>query len=128
MSPIAPVGPYSPTKRAGELLVCSGQIGIRSGSDGPVLAAGGFAPQARQALENVAELLASEGVDWKDVVKTTVYLADISDYGAFNEIYAEVLGPHRPARSVVAVAGLPMGALVEIEVWAYAAPARSPQQ
>jgi 2-iminobutanoate/2-iminopropanoate deaminase len=53
-------------------------------------------------------------------VKTTVYLADVADFGAFNEIYVEALGSHRPARSLVAVAGLPMGALVEIEVWAYA--------
>jgi 2-iminobutanoate/2-iminopropanoate deaminase len=53
-------------------------------------------------------------------VKVTAYLADIGDYGVFNQLYAEALGDHRPARSVVAVAGLPLGALVEIEVWAYA--------
>jgi len=115
----APVGPYSPTARAGDLLVCSGQIGVRSGPDGPALVNGGFAAQARQALDNVAGLLAGQGLGWGHVVKTTAYLSDMADFGAFNEIYVEALGPHRPARSVVAVAGLPMGALVEIEVWAY---------
>jgi 2-iminobutanoate/2-iminopropanoate deaminase len=113
-----PVGPYSPTARAGNLLVCSGQIGARSGPDGPALVPGGFRAQVRQALDNVAGLLAAQGLDWGHVAKTTVYLADIADFGAFNEIYVEALGSHRPARSVVAVAGLPMGALVEIEVWA----------
>lgn len=115
----APVGPYSPTVRAGKFVVCSGQIGITSGPRGPALVPGGFAAQARQALENVTALLASEGLGWQDVVKTTAYLSDIADYAGFNEIYVEALGPHRPARSVVAVAGLPMGALVEIEVWAH---------
>jgi len=114
-----PVGPYSPTMRAGDLLVCSGQIGITSGPEGPILAPGGFAAQARQAIDNVTGLLAGEGLGWEHVVKTTAFLADMSDYGKFNEVYVEALGTHRPARSVVAVAGLPMGALVEIEVWAY---------
>lgn len=114
-----PVGPYSPTVRAGDLLVCSGQIGITGGPEGPVLAPGGFEPQARQALDNISGLLAEEGLGWQHVVKTTAFLVDMSDYGSFNEIYAQALGPHRPARSVVAVAELPLGALVEIEVWAY---------
>lgn len=114
-----PVGPYSPIARAGSTVVCSGQIGIRSGSDGPVLVSGGLAAQTRQALSNVGELLEAEGLGWENVFKTTVYLADIADYGAFNEIYAEELGHNRPARAVVAVAGLPMGALVEVEAWAY---------
>jgi len=113
-----PVGPYLPTARAGDLLVCSGQIGVRSSPDGPTLVPGGFRAQARQALDNVTGLLAGEGLDWGHVAKTTAYLADMADFAAFNEIYVEALGPHRPARSVVAVAGLPMGALVEIEVWA----------
>jgi len=116
-----PIGPYSPTARAGDLLVCSGQIGVQSGPDGPALVPGGFAAQARQALDNVSGLLDSQGVGWGHVVKTTAYLADIADFGAFNEIYVEALGPHRPARSVVAVSGLPMGALVEIEAWAHTA-------
>jgi len=115
----APVGPYTPAVRAGAFLVCSGQIGIEAGLSGPVLA-DGLAAQTRQAMVNVAQLLADHGLDWKHVVKTTVYLTDIAGYDAFNPVYVEQLGDHRPARSLVAVAGLPLGALVEIEAWAYA--------
>ncbi|HAM03427.1 MAG TPA: hypothetical protein DCQ30_14565 [Acidimicrobiaceae bacterium] len=113
----APVGPYTPAVRAGPWLVCSGQVGITPG-DTPVLAEG-LDAQVRQAMANVAALLEGQGLGWRDVVKATVFLADIADYVAFNEVYVEALGDHRPARSVVAVAGLPLGALVEIEVWAY---------
>src|ERR1700688_3137587 len=114
-----PVGPYSPALRAGSWLVCSGQIGIEQVPDGPVLVAGGFEAQARKALANLSALLWGREVGWGHVVKTTVFLTDMADYGAFNAIYTEVLGEHRPARSVVAVQGLPLGALVEIEAWAY---------
>lgn len=114
----APVGPYSPVVRAGPLVVCSGQVGIEPGPEGPVLAEG-LAAQTRRAMDNVAELLNREGASWADVVKATVFLADIADYGAFNQVYVEHLGDYRPARSLVGVAGLPLGALVEIEVWAY---------
>ncbi|MHB8593373.1 MAG: RidA family protein [Acidimicrobiales bacterium] len=117
----AAVGPYSPAVRAGPWLVCSGQIGLVAGADGPVLA-DGLEQQTRQALANVSGLLGGRGLGWGNVVKATVFLADIADYGAFNDVYVEALGHHRPARSVVAVAGLPLGALVEIEVWAYAEP------
>jgi 2-iminobutanoate/2-iminopropanoate deaminase len=113
------VGPYTPAVRAGEWLVCSGQIGIQQGQDGPELVAGGFEAQTRRALANVASLLTGRGLGWANVVKTTVYLADMADYGSFNALYLEVLGTSRPARSVVAVAALPMGALVEIEAWAF---------
>ncbi|HZU78306.1 MAG TPA: Rid family detoxifying hydrolase [Acidimicrobiales bacterium] len=114
-----PVGPYTPAMRAGAWLVCSGQIGIAPGPDGPVLA-DGLEAQTRQAMKNVADLLTGRGMRWENVVKTTVFLADIGDYAAFNEVYVEMLGRHRPARSVVGVAGLPLGARVEIEAWAYA--------
>lgn len=116
-----PVGPYSPARRAGPWLVCSGQLGIEPGPDGPRLVDGGTAAQARRALANLEGLLAEHGLGWPSVVKTTVFLADIGDYGAFNAVYVDALGPSRPARSVVAVAGLPMGAAVEIEAWAYQA-------
>ena len=113
------VGPYSPAVRVGPWLVCSGQIGLEAGPDGPVLV-DGLAAQVRRTMANVAELLASRGMDWGSVVKTTVYLADMADYAEFNEIYMDSLGRNRPARSCVAVSGLPLGALVEIEAWAYA--------
>lgn len=114
-----PVGPYSPAIRAGQWLVCSGQIGTEQGAEGPVLVAGGFEKQTEQALANVAGLLRGRGLGWANVVKTTVFLADMADYALFNVLYIEVLGNHRPARSLVAVQALPMGALVEIEAWAY---------
>ncbi len=115
----SPVGPYSPAVRCGPWLVCSGQVGIEPGPDGPVLA-DGLEAQTRRAMANVAAVLAERGYGWADVAKTTVFLTDIAGYARFNEVYVGELGLHRPARSLVAVAGLPLGALVEIEAWAYA--------
>ena len=109
-----PVGPYSPMVRAGEWLVCSGQLGLADG----VLVGGGVRGQAGQALANVRALLEGQGAAMTDVVKTTVFLAHMDDYRVLNEVYAEVFGDHRPARSAVGVSALPMGALVEIEAWA----------
>jgi 2-iminobutanoate/2-iminopropanoate deaminase len=114
-----PVGPYTPAVRAGRWLVCSGQLGTEQGPDGPVLVPGGVEAQARQALANVAAVLAGRGLGWAKVVKTTVFLTDIDHYGPFNLVYLEALGPNRPARSMVAVAALPLGGLVEVEAWAY---------
>ncbi|HXQ61960.1 MAG TPA: Rid family detoxifying hydrolase [Acidimicrobiales bacterium] len=117
----APVGPYAPAVRAGPWLVCSGQIGVVTAEGGPVLVEGGVAAEARQALENVKVLLGGRGLSWDNVVKTTVFLTDMADYATFNQIYVTALGDHRPARSLVAVAGLPLGASVEVEVWAFLA-------
>lgn len=75
--------------------------------------------EVTQAVANLSALLAGEAATLADVVKTTVFLADIADYGAMNEAYVAAFGDHRPARSAVAVAGLPLGALVEIEAWAH---------
>lgn len=75
--------------------------------------------EAKQALDNLAGLLAGKGASLTDVVKTTIFLHHISDYGVVNQTYVEAFGDHRPARSTVAVAGLPLGALVEIEAWAW---------
>jgi 2-iminobutanoate/2-iminopropanoate deaminase len=110
----APIGPYTPIVRAGEWLVCSGQLGLRDGA----LVDGGVRDQTRQAIANLAALLAGEGASLADVVKTTVFLAHISDFALVNEVYVEGFGDHRPARSAIAVAALPMGGLVEIEAWA----------
>lgn len=110
----APVGPYSPLVRAGDWLVCSGQLGL--GESG--LVGDGVRGQGRQALVNVRQLLEGEGASMSHVVKTTVFLVHMDDYDAFNEVYSEAFGDHRPARSAVGVSALPMGALVEIEVWA----------
>ncbi len=110
-----PVGPYSPIVRAGNLLICSGQIGIADGS----LVPGGLVAQFRQAVANAEAVLATEGATLADVVKTTVFLLNMDDFSAMNEAYVGCFGDSRPARSAVGVAALPLGALVEIEPWAY---------
>ena len=110
-----PVGPYTPVVRAGDWLVVSGQLGLVDGA----LVEGGTASQLTQAIANLAALLAGEGASLNQVTKTTVFLADIDDYAAMNEAYMAAFGDHRPARSAVAVAGLPLGADVEIEAWAW---------
>ena len=111
---VKPVGPYTPIVRAGDLLICSGQVGL---ADGTLV--DGLAAQVRQAVANAEALLAQHGAGLSDVVKTTVFLVDVDDYAAMNDAYVEAFGDHRPARSAVAVAGLPLGALVEVECIAY---------
>ncbi len=115
--PSTPLGPYTPIVRAGEWLVVSGQVGVRDGR----LVPGGVSAQVTQALANLEALLTSEGSCLPDVVKTTVFLSDMGDYDAMNAAYVTAFGAHRPARSAVAVAGLPIGAAVEIEAWARSA-------
>jgi 2-iminobutanoate/2-iminopropanoate deaminase len=109
-----PVGPYTPIVPVGDWLVCSGQVGLR---DGQLVE--GVAAQTTQCIANVRTLLNGAGADLASVVKTTVFMTDIGDYATVNEAYTAGFGDHRPARSAVAVAGLPLGALVEIEAWAY---------
>ena len=119
MSPVA--GPYSPVLRVGEWVITSGQIGAVAGPDGrPELVGGGTRAEARQALANLAEVLASQGATLGEVCKTTVFLVDMGDYAALNEVWVEVFTEVRPTRSAVAVAALPLGARVEVEAWAYA--------
>ena len=109
------MGPYTPVVQAGGWLVVSGQVGLAGGA----LVEGGVAEQLTQAVANLAGLLAAEGASLDDVVKTTVFLRDIADYAAMNEAYTRAFADHRPARSAVAVAGLPLDAAVEIEAWAW---------
>lgn len=110
-----PAPPYAPLVRAGDWLVVSGQVGVKDGA----LVHGGTSDQLRQALDNLKGLLAAEGASIESVVKTTVFLRHMSDYGPMNTAYAEFFGAHRPARSAVGVADLPVNALVEVEAWAY---------
>jgi 2-iminobutanoate/2-iminopropanoate deaminase len=111
-----PVGPYTPIVRAGEWLVVSGQVGLKDGK----LVPGGLEGELRQAVANLIDLLAAEGATLADVVKTTVFLKHLgSDYPRMNEVYMELFGDHRPARSAIGVAELPIGALVELEAWAH---------
>jgi 2-iminobutanoate/2-iminopropanoate deaminase len=117
-TPSAPpaAGPYSPAVRAGEWLVLAGQIGLDPATGS---LADGVAAQTRQVLANVAAVLGDCGAAFTDVAKTTVFLVDMGDFGAMNEVYGDVFGGHRPARTTVGVAALPAGARVEIEVWAH---------
>ena len=111
-----PVGPYTPIVRAGDWLVVSGQVGIVDGQ----LVGGGLEGELRQAVANLEALLAGEGASLGDVTKTTVFLRHLGgDYARMNEVYVELFGDHRPARSAVGVAELPLGALVEVEAWAH---------
>ncbi|HEY6474186.1 MAG TPA: RidA family protein [Acidimicrobiales bacterium] len=119
MSPA--VGPYSPVRRVGDWVITSGQVGLTTDGEGKAaLAPGGTLPQLRQALQNVVDVLASEGASLSDVVKTTLYLVDISEFAAVNEVWVEYFTEDRPTRSAVQVAALPVGARVEVEAWAYA--------
>ncbi|MCJ7672726.1 MAG: Rid family hydrolase [Acidimicrobiia bacterium] len=111
--------PYSPAVRAGDWIVCSGQVGIDPATGNIVM--GGIEPQARQALANVTGVLADAGATWADVAKVTLFVGTMSPQSMdeVNAVYTEVLGSHRPARSTIGVAWLPMGAVFEVEVWAY---------
>jgi 2-iminobutanoate/2-iminopropanoate deaminase len=98
--------------------VCSGQIPLLDGK----LVDGSAAAQTRQCLTNLQALLSANGASMSNVAKTTVFMADMADFAEMNAVYAEVFGQHRPARSAVGVAGLPLGARIEIEAWAYLGP------
>ena len=111
-----PVGPYSPFVRAGDLVFTAGQVGILEGA----IVEGGLEPQLRQVFINLRSVLDSAGTSITDVVKTTVFLVDMDDYAEMNRIYMEEFANHRPARSAVAVAQLPLGARIEIEAIASA--------
>jgi 2-iminobutanoate/2-iminopropanoate deaminase len=111
-----PVGAYTPVVQAGDWLIVSGQVGI--GENGQ-LVPGGTGPELRQAIANLGAQLATKGARLDQVAKTTVFLRHMGDYPQMNEVYIEGFGSHRPARSAVGIAELPLGALVEIEAWAY---------
>jgi 2-iminobutanoate/2-iminopropanoate deaminase len=115
-----PIGPYAPVRRVGDWVITSGQVGLASDANGvPALVDGGTIPQLRQALANVATVLDGEGATLRDVVKTTLYLIDMSEFAAVNEVWVEYFTDDRPTRSAVAVVALPVGARVEVEAWAY---------
>jgi 2-iminobutanoate/2-iminopropanoate deaminase len=113
----AAIGPYSQAVRVGDMLFASGQVGLDPATG--QLVEGGIVEQTKRVFENIKALLAAAGSDLSQVVKTTVFLKNMSDFAAMNEIYAKYLAPSgvvAPARSTVAVAGLPKDALVEVEV------------
>ena len=108
-------GPYSPAVRAGDWLICSGQVGVADGK----LVDGGMEPELRQAIANLRALLDANGAALGDVVKVTVFLTDMGQFGAMNDVYVDEFDGNRPARSAVGVAALPIGAVIELEAWAW---------
>ncbi|KKB50260.1 RidA family protein [Parabacteroides goldsteinii] len=110
----AAIGPYSQAIQVGNMLFASGQLGIDPATGNFV--EGAVKEQTAQAFKNVKAILAEVGLDISDVVKTTVFLADMGDFGAMNEVYASQFEGAFPARSAVAVKTLPKNGLVEIEV------------
>lgn len=112
-----PLGPYSPAVRAGDLVFLSGQTPVDTATG--ELLKGSVAEQTAQVLRNLEAVLHSVGGSWASVVKTTVFLRDMADFAEMNAAYAAHLGDVRPARSTVAVAGLPLDARVEIEAVAH---------
>lgn len=110
----AAIGPYSQAIRVGNLVYTSGQIPIDPATGNFV--EGGIKEQTRQSLSNVKAILEEAGLSMADVVKTTVFMADMNDFADMNSVYAEFFAEPYPARSAVAVKTLPKGALVEIEV------------
>lgn len=109
----AAVGPYSQAIAAGDLVFCSGQIGLDPATG--ELVEGGVEAQAERALRNLAAVLDAAGLGLADIAKVTIFLADIADFAAVNAVYARFMPDPPPARTTIAVAGLPRGARVEIE-------------
>jgi 2-iminobutanoate/2-iminopropanoate deaminase len=114
----AAIGPYSQAIQTGNLLFCSGQIPLDPVSG--EIVAGDVRRQTEQVMENISAVLSAAGTGFNDVVKATVFLAEMSDFGIVNEVYGLYFSSHKPARSTVAVKELPRGVRVEIEVIACA--------
>ena len=110
-----PLGPYSPFVRAGDLIIVSGQGGMKDGA----LVEGGVTAETEQTMANVETQLTAAGATLEDVVKTMCFLTDMGTFAEFNAAYANAFGDHRPARSTVEVSALPGGMNVEVEVWAH---------
>ena len=108
------IGPYSQAVQAGGFLFCSGQIPLDPATG--ELKGSGIGEQTEQVLDNIAAILGAAGLTFADVVKTTIFLVDLSHFATVNEVYGRRFAAAPPARSTLEVSGLPRGALVEIEV------------
>jgi 2-iminobutanoate/2-iminopropanoate deaminase len=116
----AAIGPYSQGRTgplSGRWIVTSGQVGIDPATK--ALVPGGIAVETERVMRNLDAVLRAGGASLGDVVKTTVYLVDMAEFAAMNEVYARHLPDPRPSRTTIAVRGLPLGARVEIEAWAF---------
>ena len=107
------IGPYSQAVRTGQWLFCSGQIGLDPAAG--EIVPGGVVAEAGRVLDNLRAVLAAAGGTLDDVVRTTIYLVDLADFGRVNEVYAQFFNAPFPARATVGVAALPRGARVEID-------------
>lgn len=107
------IGPYNQAIRTGDLVLLSGQIGLDPQTGN--LVPGGTAAETEQVLRNLGAVLEASGLSFRDVVRTTIYLVDLADFAAVNEIYGRHMQPPYPARATVGVAALPRGARVEID-------------
>ncbi len=116
-----PLAPYSPARRAGDFVILSGQLGTVPGASAPTLVEGGADEQLSQALVNAEAVLQENGATMSQVVKGTLFLMDVADFAACNEVWMAAFETPRPTRSTIQIAGIPMpGARAEVELWAYA--------
>lgn len=110
----AAIGPYSQAVKCGSMLFCSGQIPLDPATGEMV--SGDVTVQAERVMNNIAAVLTAAGAGFDDVIKTTIFLVDMADFAAVNEVYGNRFPSHKPARSTVAVKSLPRGAMLEIEL------------
>lgn len=111
------VGPYNHGARMGDFVFTAGQIPLDPSTN--QLVEGGIREQVTRVLENLKSLLASQGLDFQNVVKTTIFMVDLSEFATVNEVYSQYFTSNYPARSTIQVAALPLGARVEIEAIAH---------
>jgi 2-iminobutanoate/2-iminopropanoate deaminase len=112
-----PVGPYSQAVQYGNLIFCSGQIAIHPQTNEVML--GPVKEQTELVMKNIEGVLTAASITWKNIIKTTIYLTDMKDFPVVNEVYGRYFTENPPARSTIAVAALPKGVQVEIEILAH---------
>lgn len=116
---MTPKRPYSTWRRAGDFVIISGQLGVLPEKETTTFVEGGTAAELRQALANATNVLAEAGATLSDVVKASLFVLDMGDFAACNEVWLENFSDPLPTRTAIAVAQLPLGAKAEVELWAY---------
>lgn len=116
---MTPKRPYSTWRRAGDFVIISGQLGVLPEKETTTFVEGGTAAELRQALTNATNVLAEAGATLADVVKASLFVLDMGDFAACNEVWLENFSDPLPTRTAIAVAQLPLGAKAEVELWAY---------
>ena len=120
LTTVSPKRPYSHWRRAGDFVIISGQLGVLPDKETTTFVEGGTAAELRQALANAANVLAEAGATLADVVKASLFVLNMQDWAACNEVWLETFSDPLPTRTAIAVAELPLGAKAEVELWAYA--------